>query len=165
MEKQKSPIIHCLMCERRASFSSVCLSTTTIHPIKFLSAIQSYCSCLSVVLLSYDSRSTLLRLDRRKNMDGRCCFYLLSFCFPQTDRQTDTSCSRLLNWSPGRPHAWNKTTQRKFLEFVRNGINIGTYVRIICNSFNNCIFLAAQFWLDRRALFWKEEDKLVKQDL
>ena len=37
-----------------------------LHPSKFFSALQSYCSCLSVGLLSYDSRSTLIRPDRRK---------------------------------------------------------------------------------------------------
>ena len=35
-------------------------------PSKFFSALQSYCSRLSVVLLSCDSRSTLIRLNRRK---------------------------------------------------------------------------------------------------
>ena len=35
-------------------------------PSKFLSALQLYCSCFSVGLFSYDSRSTLLRLNRRK---------------------------------------------------------------------------------------------------
>ena len=29
-------------------------------PVQYFKAIQSYCSCLSVVLLSYDSRSTLV---------------------------------------------------------------------------------------------------------
>ena len=38
------------------------------HPSKFFSAIQSYCSRLPVSLLSYDSRSNLLRLDRRKKI-------------------------------------------------------------------------------------------------
>ena len=42
---------------------------TTFIPDHFL-AIQSYCSRLLVVLLSYYSRLTLLRLDRRKNLDG-----------------------------------------------------------------------------------------------
>ena len=37
-------------------------------PSKFFSTVQSYCPRLSVVLLSYDSRSTLIRLDRRKNL-------------------------------------------------------------------------------------------------
>ena len=36
------------------------------NPSKFFSALQSHCSRLSVILLSYDSRSTLVRLDRRK---------------------------------------------------------------------------------------------------
>ena len=35
------------------------------YPSKFFSAIQSFCSRLSVVLVSYDSGSTLLQLDRR----------------------------------------------------------------------------------------------------
>ena len=41
-----------------------------INPSKFLSALQSYCPRLSVILLSYDSRSTPIRLDRR-NKIGR----------------------------------------------------------------------------------------------
>ena len=36
-------------------------------PVKFFSAVQLYCSRFSVGLLSYDSISTLLRLDCRKN--------------------------------------------------------------------------------------------------
>ena len=40
-------------------------------PSKYFPALQSFCSSLSVVLLSYDSRSTLiLRLDCRKKMEG-----------------------------------------------------------------------------------------------
>ena len=35
------------------------------HPSKFFSALQSYCSIISVVLLSYNSRSTLIWLDRK----------------------------------------------------------------------------------------------------
>ena len=37
-----------------------------LHPSKFFSALQSFCCCLSVVLLSCDSRSTLTRRDRTK---------------------------------------------------------------------------------------------------
>ena len=37
-----------------------------VNPAKFFSAIQSYFSRISVGLLSYDSRSTLIRLDQRK---------------------------------------------------------------------------------------------------
>ena len=47
-------------------------------PSKFFLALQSFFICLSVVLLSYDSRSTLIRLDRRKNLvelDLRWTFY------------------------------------------------------------------------------------------
>ena len=40
------------------------------NPSSFFPALQWYCSCLSVSLLSYDSRSILIRLDRRKNLDG-----------------------------------------------------------------------------------------------
>ena len=36
------------------------------HPSKFFLVLQSYCSRFSVVLLSYDSRSTPIRPDRRK---------------------------------------------------------------------------------------------------
>ena len=83
---------------------------------------------------------------------GGVVFISSHFASPrQTDRHLVLQSLAQLIARPA--HAWNKTTQRKFLEFVRNGINIGTYVRIICNSFNNCIFLAALFWLDRRALF------------
>ena len=39
-------------------------------PSIFFSALQSYCSRLSVVFLSYESSSTLIRLDRRKK-NGR----------------------------------------------------------------------------------------------
>ena len=42
-----------------------------INPSNFFSAIQSYCSGLLVGLLPYDGRSTLLRLNRRKNMYGK----------------------------------------------------------------------------------------------
>ena len=40
------------------------------YPSKFFSALQSYCPRLSVVLLSSDIRSTLIRLDPRKNLVG-----------------------------------------------------------------------------------------------
>ena len=40
-------------------FFSSCWPT----PSKFFSVLQSYCSCLSVVLLSYDSSSTHIRWD------------------------------------------------------------------------------------------------------
>ena len=36
----------------------------------FFSDIQTYCSCISVNLLSYGSRSTLIRLEHGKNMVG-----------------------------------------------------------------------------------------------
>ena len=39
-----------------------------VVPSKFFSALQSYCSRLSVGLLSCDSRSTLVQLDRRKKI-------------------------------------------------------------------------------------------------
>ena len=45
------------------------------YPSKFFSALQSYCPCLSVILLSYDGRSTLIRLDRRKKF-GRAAAVL-----------------------------------------------------------------------------------------
>ena len=38
------------------------------HPSKFFSALQSFCCRLSVVLLSCDSRSTLIRRDRTKKI-------------------------------------------------------------------------------------------------
>ena len=38
-------------------------------PSNFFPAIQSYCSHLPVVLLSYDSRSTLFQLDHRKKIE------------------------------------------------------------------------------------------------
>ena len=40
----------------------------TYYPSKFFSALRSYCSRLSVGMLSYDSRSTLIRLDHRKKI-------------------------------------------------------------------------------------------------
>ena len=43
------------------------------YPSKFLSSLQSYCPRLSVGLLSYDSSSTLIRLDRWK-IFGRALF-------------------------------------------------------------------------------------------
>ena len=45
------------------------------YPSKFFSSLQSYCPHLSVVLLSYDGRSTLIRLDRTKFF-GRVVYYL-----------------------------------------------------------------------------------------
>ena len=36
------------------------------HPSKLFSALHTYCSRISVVLLSYNSRSTLIRLDCKK---------------------------------------------------------------------------------------------------
>ena len=38
--------------------------------VEIFLALQSYCSCLSVVLLSHDSRSTLIRRMADKNLDG-----------------------------------------------------------------------------------------------
>ena len=52
-----------------AQYSSTVFTFTSHYnlkyPSKFFSALPSYCPRLSVVLLSYDSRSTLIRLDRR----------------------------------------------------------------------------------------------------
>ena len=48
-------------------------SLPTLLPSNFFSAIESYCSRLSVSLLTYDSRSALIRLDRRKQ-SGRTLF-------------------------------------------------------------------------------------------
>ena len=58
-----------------------------IYPFKFFSALQSFCCRLSVVLLSYHSRSTLIQRDRRKKN------------WSSTDRSsqhhsTDLSCNR-----------------------------------------------------------------------
>ena len=47
------------------------------HPSKFFSALQSYCSRISVGLPSYDSRSTLIRLDGSK-IFGRVSRYISS---------------------------------------------------------------------------------------
>ena len=46
------------------------LSTTdvAVYPSKFFSALQLYCFRLSVGMLSYNSRLTLIRLDRRKKI-------------------------------------------------------------------------------------------------
>ena len=46
-----------------------------IFPSKFFSAIQLYCSRLSVSLLSYDSRSTLFWLESRKKFGRPACFH------------------------------------------------------------------------------------------
>ena len=58
-------------------------------PSKFFSAIQSYCSRLSVGLLSYNRRLTLLRLDRRISfgwVDWQMCFHSRgSVCLPVWD--------------------------------------------------------------------------------
>ena len=40
----------------------------TAFPVQFFSVLQSYCSRISVVFLSYDSRLTPIRLDRRKKI-------------------------------------------------------------------------------------------------
>ena len=52
-----------------SSFSSsevLSLAPPSDYPSKFFLALQSFCSRLSVVLLSCDSRSTLIRRDRTK---------------------------------------------------------------------------------------------------
>ena len=53
-------------------------------PSKLLSALQSYCSHLSAVLLSYDGRSTLTWLNRRKKIDQggakKHYFHIIHFC-------------------------------------------------------------------------------------
>ena len=49
----------------------VTVFSTMSYPSKFFSALQSYCSRLSIVLLSYDSRSTLIRRDRKKNWSSK----------------------------------------------------------------------------------------------
>ena len=48
-------------------------------PSKFFSAFQWYCSRLSVVLLSYDSRLTLIRLDCWKNWSSLGCTKYCTF--------------------------------------------------------------------------------------
>ena len=47
-------------------------------PSKFFSPLESYCSRLSVGLLSYDSRLTLIRLDRRKKWSRSSVIYYLT---------------------------------------------------------------------------------------
>ena len=44
-----------------------CIIKYTKIPFKFFSALQSYCPRFSVILLSYNSRSTLIRMDCKKN--------------------------------------------------------------------------------------------------
>ena len=69
------------------------------HPSKFFSVLQSYCFRLSVVFLSYDSRSTLIRLDRRKEFG----------------RATQHSSYVYDSWSPlcNNVHAWIGTASNE----------------------------------------------------
>ena len=58
-----------------SAFSLVVGNTHHNRPSKFFLALQSFCCRLSVVLLSYDSRSTLIRLDRTKKLVERLGTY------------------------------------------------------------------------------------------
>ena len=49
------------------------------YPSKFFLALQSFCCPLSVVLLSYDSKSTLIRLDCRKKIGREESLYPVSY--------------------------------------------------------------------------------------
>ena len=51
----------------------------TTFPSKFFSPLQSYCPRLSVVLLSYDSRSTLIRRDGKEKFGRVRVFFSVSF--------------------------------------------------------------------------------------
>ena len=67
-------------------------------PSKFFSATQLFCSRLSIGSLSYDSRSTLIRLDRRKNWVECDCVHVKGQHQLDLDR-------RHLNRSPFVPTA------------------------------------------------------------
>ena len=56
-------LAHCYLAKQA---TNVCPSAHL--PVQFFSAIQSYCPCISVGLLSYNSRSTLMRLNGRKKI-------------------------------------------------------------------------------------------------
>ena len=68
-------------------------SASFLHPVQIFPPIQSFCCRLSVVLLSYDSRSALLRLDRRKK-------------FGRADRQTDRQTDRQIGRQTDRQTEW-----------------------------------------------------------
>ena len=51
----------------RSIYISICMH----NPFNYFSALRSYCSRFSVGLLSYDSTTTLMRLDRGENLDGK----------------------------------------------------------------------------------------------
>ena len=85
---KKNCVLHawrqrCLRHRFYACFLSRRVQFTTSRPI-FIPAIQSYCSCLSVGMLSHDIRSTLIRLDRWKKY-GRDVTGILPQSFPSID--------------------------------------------------------------------------------
>ena len=53
-----------------------------MEPVQFFSALQSNCRHLSVGLLSYNSKSTLILLDGRKNLDGKPNLTIVFFFDP-----------------------------------------------------------------------------------
>ena len=72
-------------------------------PFKINSALQLYCFRLSVILLSYDSRSTLLRPDRRKNLVEYYYICVKAWCFNLSLKEwCSACCSPLLSFPDHR---------------------------------------------------------------
>ena len=103
------------------------------NPSKFFSALKSNCSRLSVVLLSYDSRSTLFRLDRRKKF-GR-----------DDDAKIFLSHLELLVCRAGKKKQLPGARASKGCQLLRAG-------RSIYHSYSYCLFLSnarIQKWASR----------------
>ena len=77
LDTRQTPV-HALHCMRKLMVLLSSTDIVAIYPSKFFLTLQSFCCRLSVVLLSYDSRSALIRLDRRNNL-------------VETDGQTDSA--------------------------------------------------------------------------
>ena len=101
--------------------SCPCLVTSFFDsPSKFFLVLQSYCFRFSVVLLSYDSRSTPIRPDRRKKF-GRVVEEFSDLCL---DICTNLIVMILLK----------STLQRAYIFVLRNAVVV--YYRCSCTLVN-----------------------------
>ena len=68
------------------------------YPSKFLPALQSYCSRLSVGLVSYDGRLTLMRLDLRRKSGRAGNFSILNRIKQQKKKKKTTTTTTTQTW-------------------------------------------------------------------
>ena len=120
------------------------LSIPVAYPSKIFSAIQSFCSRLSIGLLSYDSRSTPIRLDHRKKF-GRV-MNQIKYMFTKKDSQrcfASHVCSHGWENTIGLPYFRYLSPRPSWLCFSMDTVIKGRPVNLhtVCWIFlTHCIF-------------------------